>query len=78
MKRSRKVEDILKEVCQAFGTIVGETLTLDEAFEYPITSVPLSIATVDGDLRKSENTSLKNFLINKSNAATSCILEKAT
>ena len=29
MKRSRKAEDILKEDCQAFGTIIAKALTLD-------------------------------------------------
>ena len=51
MKRSCKAEDILKEDCQAFGTNIVKALTLDEFFQYPITSVPLSIATLDGDLR---------------------------
>ena len=50
MKRSRKAEDILKENCQAFGTVIAKALTLDEV-QYPITSVPSSIATLDGDLR---------------------------
>ena len=63
MKRSSKAEDILKEDCQAFGTIIVKALTLDEFFQYPITSVPLSIATLDGDLRQSEKASLTNFLI---------------
>ena len=36
-KTSRKAEDILKEDCQAFGTIIAKVLTLDEAFQYPIT-----------------------------------------
>ena len=37
IRRSRKAEDILKEDCQAFGTIIAKALTLDEAFQYPIT-----------------------------------------
>ena len=77
MKRSRKAEDILKEDCQAFGTIIAKALTLDEAFQYPITSVPLSIATLDGDLRQSEKAFLRNFFIKNSNATTKCIPEKA-
>ena len=79
MKRSRKVEDILKEDCQAFGNIIiAKALTLDEAFQYPITSVPLSIATLVGDLRQSEKASIRNFLIKNSNATTNCIPEKAS
>ena len=57
MKRCRKAEDILKEDCQAFRTIIAKALTLDEAFQYPITSAPLSIATLGGDLRQSEKAS---------------------
>ena len=77
MKRCRKAEDILKEDCQAFRTIIAKALTLDEAFQYPITSAPLSIATLGGDLRQSEKASLRNFLIN-SHATTNCIPEKAS
>ena len=77
MKRSRKAEDILNKDCQIFGAIIAKALTLNEAFQYPITSVPLSIATLDGDLRQSEKASLTNFLINNANA-TNCIPEKAS
>ena len=70
MKRSHYAEEVLKEDCQAFGTIIAKVLTLDEAFQYPITSVPLSITTLDGDLRQSENASSRNFFIINSNATT--------
>ena len=76
MKKSHKVGDILKEDCQSFGTIFAKALTLNKAFQYPIISVPLYIATLDGDFRQSEKASLRSFLINNSNAATSCIPEK--
>ena len=81
MKRSHKAEDVLKENCPAFSTIIAKALTIDEAFQYPITSVSLSIATFDGDLRQSEKASLKNFLINNTSteyAATNCVPEKAS
>ena len=39
MKRNHQAKDILKEDCQAFGTIIAKTLILYEAFQYPITSV---------------------------------------
>ena len=58
MKRSHKAEDILKEDCQVFGTIITKALTLDEAFQYPITTVPLSIATLDVEIC----TSMKRLL----------------
>ena len=44
MKWSRKVGDILKEDCQVFCNITAKALTLGEVFQYPINSVPLSIA----------------------------------
>ena len=78
MKRSRKTEDILKEYCQAIGTIIAKALNLDETFQYPIISIPLSIATIDGDLPQFEKASLRNFLINNSIATTNCIPEKAS
>ena len=70
MKRSHQAEEVLKEDYQAFGTIIAKVLTLDEAFQYPVTSVPLSITTLDGDLRQSKNMSSRNFFIVNSNATT--------
>ena len=58
--------------------IIAKILTFDEAFQYPITSVPLSIETLDEDLHQSEKASLRNFLINNSNATTNCIPEKVS
>ena len=51
MKRNHLAGDILKENYQAFGTIITKALTINQSFQFPITSVPLSIATIDGDLR---------------------------
>ena len=70
MKRSCKAEDILKDDCEAFGTVIAKALTLDEAFQYPVTAAPSSITTLDGDLRQSEKPCLRNFLNNNSNATT--------
>ena len=78
MKRIHQAEDILKEDCQAFGTIIAKALTLDEAFQYPITSFPLSVTTLDGDLHQSEKASLRHFFINNSNATTNCKPQKAS
>ena len=76
MNRSRNAEDILKKDCQVFGTIIAKALTLDGVFQYPITAVPLYIATLDGDLRHSEKASLINFFISNSNVTTNRIPEK--
>ena len=74
MKRILK----LKKDCQAFGTIIVKALTVDEAFQYHITSVSLFIATPDGDLLQSGKVSLRNFVINNLNATKNCIPEKAS
>ena len=60
----------------AFGTINAKTLTLKETFQYPITSVPLSKATLDGELQQFEKASLINFLFSNSNATTNFIPRK--
>ena len=78
MKRSCKAEDILIEEYQAFTTIIAKTLILDETFQYPITSVSLSIAILEEDLPQSEKASLRNFLISNSNTTTNCISEKVS
>ena len=75
MKRSHQADDILQEDCQFLGTIVTKALNLNEAFQYPIISVPLSIATLDGGLRQSEKASLGHFFIKTSNATTNCKLQ---
>ena len=46
MKRNHQAKDILREDCQAFGTIIAKALILYEAFQYPVTSVPLSFSTI--------------------------------
>ena len=64
-KKAFKAVYILKEDRQAFGLIVTKAVTLEEEFSYPITSVPLSIATPKGYLRQSDKASLCNLLISK-------------
>jgi len=58
----------LREDCQAFGLIVDKSVTLEVAFEFPITSVPLSISTPDGELRQSEKASLRIYIIQVSDS----------
>ena len=76
-KKAPKAVEVLKEDCQAFGTIVAKSLSLKEAFRYPITSIPLSVAFPDGVLRQSEKASFRNFLIEKSNATSKIMPKKA-
>ena len=41
---------------------------MDEAFAYPITSVPLSIAEPDSKLRQSDKASFRNYLMKEAGA----------
>ena len=46
--------------------------------QYPITSLPLSVASLDGDLRPSEKAFLRNYLIVQSSATSMSISKKAS
>ena len=49
-KKTCSAVSVLKEDRQAFGVLVGKAATLEEAFTFPITSIPLSLATPEGSL----------------------------
>ena len=51
-KTSTKVD--LKEERQAFGVIISKCKSLDEAFSFPITSLPLNVANPNGTLYQSD------------------------
>ncbi len=76
-KKQPRAMSLLKEDRQAFGLIIAKASSLEEAFEYPITSVLLSIATPDAMLRQSEKASLRNFLVNDSSAFTDQLAKNA-
>ena len=63
IKKTNKVTDILNEDLQPFGLIVAKSVSMEEAFAYPITYVPLSIAEPDSKLRQSEKASFRNYLM---------------
>ena len=44
---------VLKQDRQAFGSLLSKSVSLEEAFKYPVTSLPLSIATGEVELRQS-------------------------
>ena len=46
-KQMPKVINILKEDKQAFGAPVGKTTSLLKAHSYPMTSVPVALASPD-------------------------------
>ena len=67
-KKTPKAVSILKEDRQAFGILVGKAASIAEAFAYPITTIPLSLATPGGELRQGDKAALRNFMIKESNS----------
>ena len=57
---------LLQEDCQAFGVLVGKAAKLEEAFIYTLTTVPLSIAESQTDLRSSDKAGSRNSIIKQS------------
>ncbi len=64
---------ILKEDKQAFGLMVSKSVSMEEAFNFPITSVPLSIATTEYSLRQSDKSQFRNLLIKESDSTTDVV-----
>ena len=62
-----KMVNILKEDRQAFGVLIGKVTNESESLRYPLTSVPLALATPDRDLRQGSKAVLRNFLMEDSN-----------
>ena len=63
-----KAVTVLKQDRQAFGTLLSKSVDLEEAFAYPVTSVPLSIANPDSTIRQSSKHLLRNHLIEESHS----------
>ena len=62
VKKPKSVS-VLKEDRQAFGTMLSQSINLEEALRYPLTLVPLSIATPDEKLRPAKKHLLRNYII---------------
>ena len=75
-KKKLKAVEILKEDKQAFGLMVAKSVTMEEAFKYPITSVPLSIATTECTLRQSNKSQLRATLVEISGLESRVYLRK--
>ena len=76
IKKKRKVPkavEILKEDKQAFGLMVSKSVSMDEAFKYHITTVPLAIATTECTLRQSNKSQLRATLVESSGALYSVV-----
>ena len=70
-KKSKiKTVSTLQEDCQAFELTVDISLSLEEAFPYPVIPVTLSFTTSDGKLWKSgsREASFWNYIIKESEA----------
>lgn len=68
-KKTPKAVEILKEDKQAFGLMVSQSVNMGEAFKYPITSVPLSVATKEYGLPQSDEVQFTNLLQNASKSS---------
>ena len=72
-KKKPPAIEVLKEEKQAFGLLVGKAISNKEAFSYPLTSLPLSIATCEGKLYQGDKHDLRNVLINDSFSKTTVV-----
>ena len=63
MKKIPKIVNILKEDRQAFGELLGKAISHGEALSYPLTTVPLALASPDRDLRHGNKAVFRNYLI---------------
>ena len=57
-----------EEDLQPFGLIVAKSVSMEEAFAYPITYIPISIAEPDSKLRQSDKASFQNYLMKEASA----------
>ena len=60
---------ILKEDRQAFGVICANAVSLEEAFDFPIASIPFSLAYHEGSLRQSDKSHFRNWLTDQSSSS---------
>ena len=65
-----KAVTVLKQDRQAFGTLLSRSVSLSEAFKYPLTAVPLSIATPEGNIRQSPKHTFRNYIVEESKSVT--------
>ena len=68
-KKTLKKMSLLQEDCQAFGMLVAKATSLEEAFQFPLTTVPLSISEGFNELQSSDKSALRNHIIRDADAA---------
>ena len=69
--KTPKPIEVLREDVQGFGILAEQRTSLKEAFNYPITTLPLSIAESNQDLRGASNSSkskFRNQILKKTNS----------
>ena len=60
---------VLKEDCQAFSLLLNKTEKLAQAFKYPISFVPLAVASPELTLYQSDKAGLRNYIISLSKSS---------
>ncbi len=69
-KKVPKIISSLKEDRQAFGAMIGKNKSPEELLSHPLTTVPLALASPDGDLRQGSKAAFRNYLIEEADALT--------
>ena len=54
----------------SIGVVVAKAVSIEEAFQFPVTTLPRSLATPEGQLRQADKAVLRSYWIQKSNALT--------
>ena len=54
---------LLREDRQAFDVLAAKAISLNDAFNHPITTIPLSIAASDTELSQSDKDGFRNAII---------------
>ena len=60
---------VLKEDCQAFSLLLNKTEKLAQAFKFPISFVPLAVASPELTLYQSDKAGLRNYIIKLSKSS---------
>ena len=74
--KSKPVQ-VFQEDIQVFGILAEQKTSLEEAFQYPATTLPLSISENGASLRTGSKSRFRNDLIDKSGCKTIVILRSA-
>ena len=62
-KKAPRAISIIKEDTQPFGVICAKAVRLEEAFNFPITSIPFNLTYPEGTLRQYDKSNFRNWAI---------------